>query len=489
MPITFKTGLLFTATLCATALATPAQAKWETARGYAIPVGGRCGKPHDYAPSVRATDGRPLEVPAGFDGEIEVYGHGIDFSPNVEPSGLPGLTATMPRKVGGAENGLRGCGNIGSAVVRLVINPSVAAATGTLRIGTEVVPLRIVNASISGAAWSDANRRRGRASGQSGGTGGSPIPNGPPVTSGGSPGCGPNVCPPSDNGAVAPSTSNSSSLTHYADYPSGIGECIDDFGGSAVSDVAFDRFPRTLTLTLPQARGAAQLACLTRPAIFEVRGSSAKGDIGGFEAGPSYQYPQFSRTVLAPRYSGNTSGMNGPVPLPVPDAHVQTIAMTRETAVAFVGERQITLNSTTAGASALTLVLRSSPYNGIRTIQGIPATRVGPTLTFRFDFLAAFRGPEVVAWRISAVAGAPPQTCFASVAGTLTVADVIGTLNVNATEAAGCNGSRFNLAIAPAVNGAGVFDAPFVQTAMFTLPARSLQLNFEPPQQVPVPRR
>jgi hypothetical protein len=181
--------------------------------------------------------------------------------------------------------------------------------------------------------------------------------------------------------------------------------------------------------------------------------------------------------------------MTGPVPLPVADAHVQTIAMTRETAAAFVGERQITLNSTTAGASALTLVLRSSPYNGIRSIQGIPLTRVVSTFTVRFDFLAAFRGPETVAWRISAVAGVAPQTCFAAVAGTLTVAGEIGTFPVTATEAAGCNGSRFNLQIAPAVNGAGVFAAPFVQTAMFTLPARSVQQNFVPPQQVSAPPR
>jgi hypothetical protein len=147
------------------------------------------------------------------------------------------------------------------------------------------------------------------------------------------------------------------------------------------------------------------------------------------------------------------------------------------------------LTSATSGASALTLVLRSSPYNGIRSIQGIPLTRVVSTFNVRFDFLAAFRGPETVAWRIGAVTAAAPQTCFAAVAGTLTVTGEIGTFPLTATEAAGCNGSRFTLQIAPAVNGAGVFSAPFGQTATFTLTARSAQVDFVPPQRVTVPPR
>lgn len=482
MSLPFGSALLLTSALGTIAVATPAQAKWETAHGAAIAVGGKCPNAHSFDPQLRATDRRPFDVPAGFSNEIEIYGHGIDLSNGIAASGLPGLTPTLVRKVGGAENALRGCGSIGSVVVRLVVNPSVASATGTLAIGSETFPLRIVNASISGAAWSDATMRR-VGSTVGGGTGA--TASGLVTSVGGNSGCGPVVCPPGGGGAVTSSSSGSSASIHRPDYPSGIGECIAGFGGSAVPDDRFDLIARTLTLTLPSARGAAELACLTRPAIFELRGTTARGDIGGFRAGASYLYPGFNRTVFAPRYTGTTSGLTGPSPLSVPDAHVQTIAMTRDTAAAFVGERQIALASTTPGASLLTLVLRSDPYNGIRTIQGVPfaGARLTSTFEVRFDFLAAFKGPETVAWRIGAVSGASPQTCFTAVNGTATATSAIGKLPITATEAAGCVGSRFTLQIAPTKNGAGVFSAPFVQTAIFTLPARSL------PQQISLPPR
>ncbi|OYU34519.1 hypothetical protein [Novosphingobium sp. PASSN1] len=475
--------LACTALLCTTAFSTPALARWETANGAAVPPGGQCAGPHTRNPDLRATDSRPFEVPAGFSNEIEIYGQGIDLSPSVAATGLPGLTATISRKISGPENAVRGCGAIGSVVLRIVTQPSVPAASGSLAIGAETFPLRIVNASISGDTWSDATMRRASAPAGTG-SGGSAPASLLIITNGGT-GCGPVNCPPGGGGATSFGSSGTTALTRTPDYPSGIGECIDDFGGSAAFSGGNSVARPTLTLVLPRARGANELACLVRPAIFEVTGTAARGDVGGFQGGADYRYPGFNRTVLPPRYTGTTSGLIGPAPLPLPDAQVQVITMTRETAATFVGERTITLSSPVPGTGRLSLVLRSDPRNGIRTIQGLPfsGARLTSRIDVRFDFLAALRaGGEAIAWRIQPISLGAPDTCFTAASGTATVTAPVGTLTLTATEIAGCVGARFALSIAPQAQGAGVFAAPYAQTVLFTLPARSPPAPIVPPQ-------
>lgn len=485
MSMSSRNALLITATLCVTAVASPAQARWETAHGSAIQIGGKCPNTHTYDPQLRATDGRPFDVPAGFSNEIEIYGHGIDLSGGVTVSGLPGLAASIARGVSGAENGLRGCGAIGSIVLRIEVAPNTAGTTGSLRIGTETFPLRIINASIIGAAWSDATMRRERGtSGGSGGTGG-PVPVRPISAGGNTTGCGPLGCPQSQSGGVTLGSSGTTASGRAPDYPSGIGECIDDIGGSAVPNDAFEDVANTLTVTLPTARGAAELTCLTRPAIFEVRGNPTKGDVGGFRAGAGYQPPAFGKSVLPPRYSGTTTGLTGPRTLPAPDQHVQTVAMTRDLAATFVGERSIRLSSTVSGAGPLTLILKSIPSNGIRTIEGVPfnGARVSSRIDVRFDFLAALRtGGEAISWRLQPISLGAPDNCFTATTGTATVTTPIGTIALTATENAGCVGARFALSIAPQKQGMPVFAAPYAQTVLFTLPARTAPAPLAPPQ-------
>lgn len=485
-------ALACTALLGTTAFSTPALARWETANGAAIPPGVQCGAPHTSNPDLRASDGRPFEVPAGFSNEIEIYGQGIDLSPSIAASGLPGLTATISRKVSGADNAVRGCGAIGSVVVRIVTQPSVPAVTGSLAIGTETFPLRIINASISGDTWSDATMRRASSSAATSTGAGGSTPASPLISTSGGVGCGPNICPPGGGGAQSfGGIAGTTALSRTPDYPSGIGECIDDFGGSAELSGPNSVTRSTLTLVLPRARGAAELACLVRPAIFEVFGTAEHGDVGGFHGGADYRYPGFNRSVLPPRYTGTTSGLVGPAPLPVPDAQVQTIAMTRDTAATFVGERTITLSSPVPRTGRLVLVLRSDPGNGIRTIQGVPfsGARVSSRIDVRFDFLAALRaGGEAIAWCVQPISLGAPGNCFTAASGTATVTAPVGTLALTATENAGCVGARFALSIAPQAQGVPVFTAPYAQTVLFTLPARTAPAPLVPPQ-VGLPNR
>ncbi len=49
------------------------------------------------------------------------------------------------------------------------------------------------------------------------------------------------------------------------------------------------------------------MPCLTRPADFNVVMGEYRGDVGGFRAGMIQPYPDQGRTVIPPRYSGNTS--------------------------------------------------------------------------------------------------------------------------------------------------------------------------------------
>ena len=459
-----RTALFLTAAFGTAALAAPAQAKWETAHGFPNPLTLDCSAVHTKNPQLRETDGRPFDVPAGFVGEIEIYGQLIDLSKVVAVSGLTGVTATISRTVAGPLNFARSCGAIGSIVIKLDVKRNIPKATGSLQIGGDSFPLRVVNAAINRTAWSEATIKAGR--GANVGTPGTPNP--AAILTG-----GPTTLP-------------------EPDYPAGIGECIDDFGGKAEFNANFASSPTILTITLPQSRTSDQIACLIRPALFQVSGTNVQGDVGGPLAPNSFPYPGFSQTLLPPRYQGSTSGLTGPAPLPAPAISMQIIALTRDTAASFVGERQIALTSATTNANPLTLVLRSVPYNGIRSIQGVPfnGARIASAFDVRFDFLAAFRGPESVAWRIAAVTGASPLTCFTAASGTLTATAAIGRLPLTATEAAGCTGSRFTLQIAPAINGAGLFAAPFVQSVTFTLPARSLPVQtLLPPQRITVPPR
>ena len=174
--------------------ATPAFAQWETAHGYALKTGERCPAPHGRDPQLRRTDGGTFDVPAGFRGEIEIYGHGVDLIRNVS---IPGGFASYERSVGGAENGTRGCDAIGSIVIRFDVPYTTPAGTRTLSFGDQRMQVRIVKPSILRTVWSPQSLKGGSTVGGGGGApapvGAPPPRSGPPtVDTGGANGCGAN---------------------------------------------------------------------------------------------------------------------------------------------------------------------------------------------------------------------------------------------------------------------------------------------------------
>ncbi len=84
--------------------------------------------------------------------------------------------------------------------------------------------------------------------------------------------------------------------------------------------------------------------------------------------GADYVYPTETRAIVPPVYRGNTVGLNGPSPLAFPDRDVQSLSMRPEFVADFVGEKRAELAATpaVAGATALTLVIRTDPARGSR---------------------------------------------------------------------------------------------------------------------------
>ena len=468
-----KAALIASSALAGAFAATPARAEWETVHNAAIREGSSCSAAHTRDPAVARSEGRPLEVAAGYSGLLEIYGHGIDLSPDAEVTGMPSINVAIERRVSGATNAARGCGAIGSIVVGLRLPPNAPADTGVLRIGSERIPLRTLNATISTTEWSRETLQPDDQPITGGGGSGATRP----ITfvNDGNTGCSPTNCPQNNSsgsipgGAIsggAPASGGRTDLRRY--HGGGIGACIANAGG------AIELEDRLLAITLPRQRSDAALRCLTEPAIFEVRGASPEGDIGPtFRAAAGFNdVPPFHSSLLPPGYTAATSGLTGPRVVDRERAEYQEVAMSRELASTLVGERRVALTSSTRGASALTLVLRSDPAQGIRAIEGLPAgSRASSTIEARFDFLAAHRGNENVAWRLGRADGGDAAPCFAATSGTLVATSAIGRLPLTATERPGCVGVSYALTIGPVdTGGRAVFDQPYGARATFTLP-------------------
>lgn len=465
---------------------TPAFAQWETAHGYALKTGEKCPAPHDRDPQLRRSDGGTFDIPAGFRGDIEIYGHGVDLIRNVS---IPGNIASFDRGVGGAENTARGCGAIGSIVIQFDVPYTASAGTRTLTFGNQSMPVRIVKPAILRTVWSPQSLQGGSTVG--GGSGGSapvgapPPPSGPPtVDTGGANGCGPNGQGCGGGSSAVAGGGGGNRLGSPDDPPrlaDAVGGCIDELGGSAVIQGT------TLTLTLPNGRNdRIDIPCLTRPVFFNVEMGTVSDDVGGFRAGATNQwFVDRGRAVDPPRYSGSLNGLTGPSVVDDANRDYQALRMTAETARTFVGERRILLNPPSgSGASQLTLVLRTDPSYGINAIQVPsfgPNGRLANTLDIKYDFLPFGNGSTNVFWRLRSVSGAAPPTCFTAASGTNSGAGGgVGKIVLTARDGAGCENSRFAIDIGPARNGAGLFSTPFSKTAEFVLVPRSTTIQVKP---------
>jgi hypothetical protein len=452
----------------------PAFAQWETAHGYALKTGDKCPAPHSRDPDLRRSDGGTFDIPAGFKGEIEIYGHGVDLIRDISVSGE--TWASFARGVGGAENAVRGCGAIGSLVIAIDVRNTEPAGTHTLRFGDQTMRVRIVKPSITATVWSEQTRR-GSSTLPSGTPPRAPAPPPPPPTqlitsTNNGNGCGPASNSSCTGGGGAMIFPGSGGGAAPFDAPprlaDSIGGCIDELGGSAIFEGT------VLTITLPNTRSDRyDIPCLTRPIFFNLVTSAPSDDVGGFRTSVTNQFRQNpGRAVDPPRYSGTLSGFTGPTVLDDPDRDYQSLRMTAELARTFVGERRITLTPApgSGGANPLTLVLRTVPANGIRDIEGVPlgATRSNSSIDVRFDFLSG-DALDTVVWRLRAAGGPNPAACFDAASGSVTsFGGGIGRFTLRAKEAPGCDNARFALDIAP--SGASFFgNALLSKTVEFAL--------------------
>jgi hypothetical protein len=458
--------------LAGIAWSTPAFAGWERAYGYALKPGERC--PSNDTPKLRASDGRAFRIPAGFKGEIEIYGHGIDLNGSAEISGHSDW-AGKARSVGGAENTARGCGSIGSLVVRFDIPSETPAGNFTLRFGNETMAIQIVKPAITRTIWSPQTMQGSLAAPAGGGGGGPAASSGPVTSTNNGTGCQPNGAGCSgSSGAVLLDASRSGTRGGPSGPPNldkGVGGCIREIGGNAAINGTI------LTLDLPPGRGdAVEIPCLTRPMFLNVElQDEYRGDVGGFRAGTPYFYPDPGSAVAPPSYGGNREGLTGPTVLAAPNRDYQQLRLTEDFARTHVGERRLVFTPPAgSGASTMTLVIRSNPGNGVQNVVGLPFTgpRTSSNIEVKIDFYMPPGGARFH-WRLRPLAGSNPAACFTATSGSLTASSAIASFQLTAREAAGCAGTRFNLDIGPERDGAAVFQAPYARIIAFVLPERS----------------
>ena len=139
----------------ALSLAAPAHAAWESI--------GAC--PTSGFVKLKASERQALRIAAGFEGEIEVFGHLLDTVRDVNLTGITGREISVVRGDSGFVNGGAGvvgrtgpnfCA-LGSLVVKVKIPAAAARGTrGTLVIGGERISVEVVSPTFS-SAWAGVN--------------------------------------------------------------------------------------------------------------------------------------------------------------------------------------------------------------------------------------------------------------------------------------------------------------------------------------------
>lgn len=470
----------------ALALAFPAtaHAAWETAYGVALTEDSTscAGAPHN-APNqpdmIRNGDGARLRIPLGFVGAIEVYGHGIDFASRVRT--VNGRQVTRERGVGGPTNLSRGCGSIGSIVVRFAVSDGDRTGDDTLLIDDERIPITFFRPKITYTKWSDFSKRGQSLHPGSGGGGGAPVPiAGPAVSTGGGQGCGPAGCSTSGGGGMQFNRGSAGGSTdeRNPEAPSAIGRCIADVGGR------LDLGSSSSTIILPRSRSSADAqTCLRRPMIIESVLNDDTGDVYGPRTSGFYKPIRAARLfMIVPDYAAAPAGLTEPQPLSPQDQDFQKVAMTEDTIANFVGEvtYRIAPRSPVPGASELTLTIKSDPSFGVRQLQQILFLVGRPSVDFNADFTTAGTTAErQFGWRIERRGDREPAACFTQTTGTVTVPAGLtsGKVPLRATEANGCATARFALVLLPLPSGVAVTNDLYARTMEFAYGERMRPLQ------------
>lgn len=280
--------------------------------------------------------------------KFEFYGHGIDLSPDAQLTGISGASARRVDARGGAVNGARGCGNIGSIIVEIVLPGLASANNGTLRIGSETIPFTATPRVAQNVEWDDANKADGRTSGATAVSAAPPPPPPPTSINNGGTCTGPG-CPGPTNKVQAP-TSGGSTVTQPDTRT--LPRCADAFGMKGeVSNAG-----RDLTLTLPTVRTGAIEQCYGRHLLttFQTKGVNDATTLSG----PSPTLGMTAPSALHASFR-QQEGLRDTAGL---------ITLDDETLKTFVGRQSFDIEITPGSASRLKLTLKSEPAYGPKVI-------------------------------------------------------------------------------------------------------------------------
>jgi hypothetical protein len=400
----------------------------------------------------RPADGR-LVIGGEGKAQFEFYGHGIDTSPNAELTGISGGSARRIDGRGGAVNGARGCGNIGSIIVEIALPAVGSANNGTLRIGSETVAFTATPRVAQSVEWDSANTANGRAAPPSTST--APPPPPPPTSTNNGGNCTGPGCPgPGSTFKVSGSGGSTVTLPDGRTLP----RCGDAHGMKGEVTNA----GRDLTLTLPVNRTGAIEQCYGRHLLttFQTKGVNDATTLNG----PSPTLGMTAPAALGASFRQQDGLKDKAGLITIDDDVLKT----------FVGNQSFNIDITPGGtASRLKLTLKSEPAYGPKAIAA-PAIlpnigRINSDLALKVTTHQAAGTGEAYAWRLTPVDVAP-NTCFTQTSGDITATSGAATFNLplRATEAANCNGKSFRVTIATA-SVASPAGTPFEQSVTFVL--------------------
>ena len=462
--------------------ATPAFAEWETITSTPREENSLCKSEHTSLMGRIPNDGTPVGINAGYHGQIEIYGHFIDVSPSASISGTGGSGVEQPKitdRRGGAENGPRRCGVVGSVVVEIDIPENADAGSALLIVGGERIPLTIRKPFVSAMLWAEQSlsggsifSRSGSSASTSSGTS-LPPPPPPPTYGGSSAGCSPNGsgCRQDTGVVIVGGSSSGQSGRQRLTLPPAIGGCIEELGGK------MEIRDRTMTITLPTNRQAGGVQdCLRRPIYFNFDLSSPGGPgLNGFGRMSSGSIPvpgdvMQTRTYDVPAFNG-IAGFASPRILSN-NRDFFELYLPEEVREDFVGTTNKQIRISSASVTPLTLTIRSNPLFGISTILPWPngRTRIGLKMPMKFDFNAAPGQAVTTRWRVRGANGANVSACFTDTVGTVTTNRLINEFDLTLKPEATCETQRFFLDITvmdPALPASDPFVAPYMRSMAF----------------------